>query len=752
VSEARAVGGLLRAQLAGGRRLWLGGVVGLAVAVAGLRLVLSKGMKGPFVFADEVGYLLDGRYLSGVGPTPHHPFVPFYRAGYALLVAPLSWLFDDPGDVYRGALVVNALLGAALAVLIFAVAREVFGLARGRALIGAAAVSAYPAYLLNADIAWSENLLPPLVALHVLLVYRALRRPTAWSLLAPGVSAAALMLTHPRTVPVLVTTAGLLVVMGVRHAARPRHCITALAGLVAMAAATEALNAQVSSAVYRGPVGGAPGGPDPGAGVLLRVLEDPSTWGRGLLDALGQVWYLCATTVGLFPLGLLYLALLVRRRRSGEADASARAATAIFVIVSFALTVVLTGLSMANGQVNSSDAIYGRYVEPFGVVVTLAGLAWLLEERGWRARLAGAGAAAAATLVLALVVHAAAPGLDHGPVNPVVTLAALLIGGVSSWTDLFGFDLLFANVVALGGLAAVVLTSLRRPAVAAGLLAAWFVVNALIVSDRVIQPFARSLTSAATFQPILKALPAGQPIGYELAAWTEFGLPQYQFADDEHPFLLFDSRDGDPPPSEVVLSSMEDRTLRVRGASIAGLETYIDQVVWVLPGPLRDQLAREGRVFPRGIGDPLPEAARRSRIQVVGGTSGPIRIESGRRRTLRLSVQHIGGGSPWRQPGYVPATKGAGYVLLTGTWYAEAGDGPRLVWQVAALPRTLAPGERSEVDLTLDATNADGRPLPPGNYVLRFSPYQDGLGFFDDFGDTPLALPVVVSPGGPTGN
>jgi len=95
------------------RRLLLVGTVVLLV----IRLVLVLFRTGPLVVADEAGYLMNARALTG-GVRGQLEAAPFYRGGYSLLIAPLVAIFSDPVTAYRLILVLNVVLAAAVAPLL----------------------------------------------------------------------------------------------------------------------------------------------------------------------------------------------------------------------------------------------------------------------------------------------------------------------------------------------------------------------------------------------------------------------------------------------------------------------------------------------------------------------------------------------------------------------------------------------------------------------------------------------------------
>src|SRR4051794_40010190 len=75
--------------------VWVG-----AIAVGFVHYWLADGARGPGIFADEVGYMANARYLAG-GGIIDMSHTAFYAGGWSLAIAPLSRLFaHNPGHFY----------------------------------------------------------------------------------------------------------------------------------------------------------------------------------------------------------------------------------------------------------------------------------------------------------------------------------------------------------------------------------------------------------------------------------------------------------------------------------------------------------------------------------------------------------------------------------------------------------------------------------------------------------------------------
>lgn len=716
--------------------LWL---VAACLGVVVAHLALARAMPAPFLYHDETGYLANARLLAGLDAVPVHPNSPFYHLGYSILVAPIYLLPMGPEGVYQGVLVLNALLGAALVLALYPLGRRLLRLTPGRALVAAVVTAAYPAFLLNGNIAWSENALVPLFALWVLLGLRAATgRHTAWAYAAGfAATGAGLYLVHPRALPLAALTLAFLALLGARRRLAGGATLIAMGVLVLGLAASHALNGWARDTVYSGGTGTF--GANSTARRVLEGLTTPGDWPDALLRASGQIWYLSVSSLGLWTIGVAYLGVVAVRRRGSVQMAAG------LTLASVAATLAVSSLYLVDGA-RIDWLFYGRYVEGVAAVPILAGVGALLTLGSRRHRLAAVGGAVALGALSGAAMYlgngADAFGADaEGGVQPVTILGILGPAGVD-WPALASFDVGQASAVALVAVAlvAAVLAGTRRAA--AGALAILFLVSAFVAEPRAVRSLAEGVNAFVTITDAARSLPGSPPVDYDMASFSPYGATAYSFWLDDSQLRLIDTDAGDVPEQVGVLSgAWEGEAL---GARVMALESRQDQALWVMPGALQDRLAAEGRVFPGPVEAPLPPAALRSRMTLEGGRAR-ITLPAGGARTLDVDLTHSGAGSPWRQRGLVPGVRGAGTVSLLAFWRPGDATAPFVAVQAAELPKTLPPGETASLPLRLGARDAEGAPLAPGDYVVRIGPYQDGLGPFASFGDAPLDLAVTLT-------
>ena len=189
-----------------------------------LRLALTIPRTGPVVVADEVGYLTNARVLAG-GVPGQLSTAPFYHGGYSLLLAPLLALDGNPKTSYHLVLVLNAVLAASLAPLVYLLLTRCFAVPARTAVWPSLAAAAYPSVTIYTQVAMSENLLLPLFTLWLLCIGCFLKAATDQRRLVWGAAAAIcavwLWAAHGRMIVVVALTVAVFLALVV-DAARSR--------------------------------------------------------------------------------------------------------------------------------------------------------------------------------------------------------------------------------------------------------------------------------------------------------------------------------------------------------------------------------------------------------------------------------------------------------------------------------------------------------------------------------------------------
>jgi hypothetical protein len=400
--------------------LWLG-----ALGVGIVHFWLADGARGPGVFADEVGYIANARYLAGGGILDMSK-TAFYAGGWSLAIAPLSRLFaNNPGHFYSSIIALQAVLAVLSVVLIARLCKWLFDTRWSFAILAACTGGLYTAFVTNTGLAWSESALTftllAVLTASVWLVQAVAdvdTRPRSLVIRAivTGVACGYLVTVHSRT---LGATLGLLAVLTgylVWKRKPSAVAITIISFAVTMFAG-RVLNHQLKHALWKGK-----GGVDVSTHVssLLSVHGMRNT----IVTGAGHAWYQLVATGGLVGIGVVALVLLAcNRTRTGPNVERRVAATMVFV--TFGLLMAVSVAFLANGR-RADAVVYGRYVDIATPLLIAVAITWLATRPTARALLVAATSLVVVLFGSWLILEGASGRLDR-PFNRVTTF------GVVGW-------------------------------------------------------------------------------------------------------------------------------------------------------------------------------------------------------------------------------------------------------------------------------------------------------------------------------
>jgi hypothetical protein len=644
-----------------------------------------------YLLSDTYGYLADARYLAGkAGATWQGPS-PYYHFGWALLVAPLYLVSDAPRVVQLGALGINALLATAVLPVGYLVGRRLFQLAPPHALAAGAVAATYPAVLLLGGYEWSESLFQLLFLCFALAAARLWERTSTVSAVVVAGLAAWLYATHPRGLGIVVVTAIALFLLGWRD----QRAWIGLVVLVLLVAAVRLLDHIIVEAIY-----------DPSSsameGNIIRRLREPRLLWGSVKAGIGQLWYLSVATLGLVPIGLVWL---VTQRRLPRPPL-------LMLLGALAAVFAASALFMSDG-IRVDHWVYGRYLEGVVPLLLVAGVAAVVTTNSRRMRwfFALVGFVGALALLLA--------GLRDGHVlrGGVMPLNVTGILAYRARPELI--DVAKLTVIALVLIALVAALCRWRRLAGVALVVVVFTGAAATAQDRTLRPYDERWAGYSAIPQVVNRLTDDGAVTYLRSAYKvePANLYQLELADRGVRFA-----DDDPDTDLVIASS----TWRGAGARLVYVEPtgpFATQALWVMRGALQDRLVRRGTVLPEELTDPLPAAARRQHVQAE-----VPKVLHGEQK-IAVTLTHTGGARAWARTNIWPGAVD-GTVQLEAWWL----DGDREVAKSAAwLERVLLPGDSTTVTIRLT-------PPPPGRYQLRIGAVQVGIQRLPD----PLEVTVEV--------
>ncbi len=478
---------------------YLPGIIVAAVAV--YYLAIASRSLGPAFLVDEVGYLANAHILANPGSV-WELCGDGYAAGLSLLLVPLWWIFEDPGQVYVAAIALLAAIGIAV---IWPASRlaERMGATRLQAVAAGALVTLPATRSLMANYVLTESVLAFLAVTAAAAAVSYAHTGRLRMLIGLAAAVGGLVIVHGRALPLAAVTIAWVVLVARRHLA---HIAIGIGTVAIMSAAGLALQSWVTArtSIDAGRFEDAAG--------LLGRLEPERLW----QVLVGQLWYQGIAWTLLTFLGGLVLVRWWWARRDDPSRAgwawliAATGAQALFFVVFLA--------GSADSWNRLDIPIYGRYVDPFVVPLAVVGSVVLLRAIHRRLTLAALGAVAVSSILVILVVE---PTLPDKPV-----WLHFAIPGVVPYLDVDQIGVTSGGpwVVASGvtvAICLVVVAMRRRPAVAVSLLALFFVTTSLIADTKEIDPFEAETRNPPPYPNTLDAL------GTTEVALTEANLTCY---------------------------------------------------------------------------------------------------------------------------------------------------------------------------------------------------------------------------------
>ncbi|MEX0699311.1 MAG: hypothetical protein WD651_12815 [Acidimicrobiia bacterium] len=668
---------------------------------------------GPVVFEDELGYLANAKAIASVGAQPALGRMGFYHAGWSLLLAPLWWVFGEPGLVYRSGLVLTAVLGAAHVVPLAWLGRNIFGVNCRLAVAMAGAIAAYTGHALMSSYLYAEALFAVLFTTLVVAGFSWHQRPTAWRGTCLGLLASFTYLTHGRALFIPVVTLGWLAIRGLRQRTVRLWLPGALA-LVAVVVGTVILHKWLERSIY-----------DLAFDRLgLGVSRLGSIRPRALLTAvLGQIWYGGAAWLGLGFAGLAALAYPGRAKFEIAGGRSPTIWWLALVTTVVAVSMLSFEPAIRNEPIRLDYFAYGRHVDAVLPAVAMAGLAGLASGNSSRRKVAALAGAVIAAGALFMVVAGTSRITDR----PV---AALSLAGIAHFIEpgaqrLPWFE---ATVAAVLGASLVGLTLRRWKWVGVAMLWSLFVISTGIGEVRAMQPLDRPWRDLITLRFIVNELDPAV-VGFDTNRGGLYSRNGHQFWSPLSEFEFFDGS-FEYPHAALVISRREWEVGRAAGARRLAGEPRLNDGLWVMPGLMQDQLAAIGYLEPSDTTTELPSDAYRADLYTEPVARSTIQALPGEEVAVRLHIGHAGNGAPWAAWGTLPDSQ-VGTVRVVAFWVGSSQTSS----QFFELPRTLFPAEH--IEMTLDLVVPDFGPQ-----LLRIGLVHEGVRLFSPPGEESLQYPI----------
>lgn len=683
------------------RPLGQGAAILSVLLVLGLHVYTAWDASAPVWMDDEVGYLANAQYLSGVG-SPRFLGAIGYYSGWSLFLVPLWWFTDDPAAVYRAANVITALSGVILIVPLALIGQRL-GLSRTWSIIVGSIVAIAPARTAMSGYVLAENFVVVVVTFTVLAAMRYHERPTPVRAAVLGGLAAYSFFTHGRVIPI---TAATLLWFGVAFLRGQGRIASVVGGTVCAGGSLAAhlINGAVAERIYDSPTD------REGAAFSALLDMDPAAV---LTAGAGLGWYHVTAWAALPLLGAaITTARALREVRSARLGVWLWWFVCCWGVLAISLSSVANAI--ARGSLRVEIFTYGRYVEPVVAVLATVGLASLLARARTSQTLGYLVAAVALVVVFLTLVTPQVPW--GGRVSPINAPGIMQWSWMGVSPDATGYS--WGQASAAGGLVVLaVAASRRRPILLAGCLGVAFALMSYAAEAKSFRVFdAPWRANPYPLVAVAKTLDLGL-VSYDLHSSQAVSRNAYQFGLSPNPVFSFDSAAEDAPTQAVITRNSWPGGREMGAVKIAA-DPRFDEALWLLPGPLQADLSRNGMLPHEPRGGPMPKEAYSYDLRVERQATGAIPVSPGREPRIDLRLRHTGSGSPWLSF----SDHETGYVRVVLYWQHPGGQSP----QIVDLDLPLWPGQEVVLPVVLKPPSE----VPPGRTKIRLGLVQEGVGPF----------------------
>jgi hypothetical protein len=560
--------------------------VGLVVALVFVHLWVALHALAPVYWEDEAGYLLNAQTIAGFGETVDLQGMSYYP-GWSLFLVPLWWILQDPDVVYRAATVLSAVF-AILTVAPLALIGRKFELTWAQSFIAASVVLLGPGRALMSGFALAENCLTFFFALTVLLALNYAKYPN-WRVAALfGTLAAFTFIVHGRAVPVVIA-AVLWFVWQLMH--KRWHALAGLSAVVIVVFAGLTLYRWLGQLIY------------PTTGREADGIEKVFTsapWATALAGA-GQLWFHFAASAGLAAIGLVVIFVFAYRElRSRQPLALTWLALVFLGLMAISFTYISDGVLVLKPRLDIY--VYGRYLDPFVSVLTMAGAIALFRIRSRKFVALVGGSTLALMAVYVLVARAVIPGLENGG-----WWAPLNVLGLMQWNwpgrgGTSAIPYLWPSLVT--ALSFGLMYILRKNVmVIMVIFAVYFSGSSVVASAYGMRPFVTSYYSAFSLKDVVREFSANHTLSFDTLGLSEqvpvgdtVSRNAYQYWLVPYSPSVFSS-DSEEVSTELVISRPDWVHASDLGARLIAIDSVFENALWVMPGQLQTSLEDSGRLI-----------------------------------------------------------------------------------------------------------------------------------------------------------
>ncbi len=742
----------------------------LFFALVLFHLFLTLQTAGPVILDDELGYLANAAYLTGldwsnsVGRT-------YYAFGYSLFLVPFFPFVKDGQTLYHAAQILNGIFASFVFLLAYRLGIAYAPHAK-KLVVGsvALAVSLYPSSLLYAHTALSESLLICMYWVSVLFsFYIAEKKRSVLYFYLFGILVACLYAIHQRAICILVSSTFIILLLWYRRWVDRQRVFAFFSSVSISAALVFVTHQYFKNEVWQQHLSYNFAGRISGAVMNVQGLK---TW---LVAACGQMFYLGVASCLLVFIGLgvaLYssfgLFTHFHRNRALKPDSfivpEPERISLIYMGLSF-LLFFLTSVTFCYKGI-SNFVLYGRYNEAVIGPLILIGL--LTASRCLEKRISWKTLFFCVTVLLLITFPPYYSGrLGTGPIFNVQ------IVGLSLFKKTNGHIAIWQAFFATAFFSSILFAVLKwRPTLGTLLLSIFFLFVAREgIRDHILAG-AHVWKHMTNITQWLNHYHRDEPVYFLSREDRQSDLmkKRYQiWLKDEKLKTLKDLNQVKTQNVVYLITTRKDVQSHIPDARLLVTEKNGSFSLWVLSKEKSNELDKQGVLNARNIRleDPaypetgMPLNAYRAKLELAENRSFSVAcaspqylwiinklemvqnvsgIRAWMKKTMRdaesvhVKITHMGADAAWAQ-----------LIRVGIVWQPADGSGKRLGEQRASLPSSLEPGEETEVEFILEPVDYNGKPLPTGRYIVLIDMVHENVTWFNSRGLTaPLRLNVVV--------
>jgi len=343
-----------------------------SVAIGCTYLAVSWHISGPAYLEDEIGYLANAAFLAGHRIDAASSF----HAGYSLFIAP-TFLFSDPGVVWKSVLTINAVLWAANFAMLYKITRRLLPYSDERRVLAATIVSAlYPTWIVSSAYAFATTAFVAVFLASILALFL-WKRDNPVSILPHSILIGYLYWVHPTGAAVALASV-LVVALDCWQRRDAKPILLHFACVIALVVAYQrGVHPWIVGAMT--PAGYAPQSHYPTLASALETLVTAHGLAVSSLLLFGQFAYFIVASFGVAFVGLIFcMREALNRRADVHSGAPQGDARVVYLLIGTAPIAVMALASISffqNEHFEGNYWIYGRYLEGAILPVLVIGFA-----------------------------------------------------------------------------------------------------------------------------------------------------------------------------------------------------------------------------------------------------------------------------------------------------------------------------------------------------------------------------------------